>query len=369
MDIQPMHVWDPNLVHRVMRLKRTALERALGPHVCSGKSIYTLNEIDEDLVFKPKIQGEEYTIAINMDSCSVINLNNDAFSNKENDVKQQMINVIIKDAFRSTDLRQIGKTPRFFDTTNPIVMAREGLKIWSGFKASAYQSQMGCVLAIDNIFKFMSTKTCLDRLREINEKSHSKHQAEQICKLEFCGKPIIADWGNSRSYFVQDIDFETNPLKHEFVYNGQTINIATYFKNVYGKILRDVNQPLFVVKIADQTHYLPPEFCLVDGVSDSMKKSPGMREALKRTHITPEDKCGRIQKMADVLQAQKALKQWDLKIEAVPVEIRSRVMDAPKIFKGNQIIHVDENILRKLPIQKAVDLKHEQWIMIYAHGR
>jgi hypothetical protein len=73
--------------------------------------------------------------------------------------------------------------------------------------------------------------------------------------------------------------------------------------------------------------------------------------------------------MADVLQAQKALKQWDLKIEAVPVEIRSRVMDAPKIFKGNQIIHVDENILRKLPIQKAVDLKHEQWIMIYAHGR
>lgn len=110
---------------------------------------------------------------------------------------------------------------------------------------------MGCVLAIDNIFKFMSTKTCLDRLREINDKAHSKHQAEQVSKLEFCGKPIIADWGNSRSYFVQDIDFETSPLKHEFVYNGQTINIATYFKNVYGKTLRDVNQPLFVVKIAD----------------------------------------------------------------------------------------------------------------------
>ena len=63
---------------------------------------------------------------------------NGTFSNKENDVKQQIVNVIIKDAFRSTDLRQIGKTPRFFDTSNPIVMQREGLKIWSGFKASAY---------------------------------------------------------------------------------------------------------------------------------------------------------------------------------------------------------------------------------------
>lgn len=104
LDILPMHVWDPNLVHRVMKLKRTALERALGPHVCSGKSIYTLQEIEEDLVFKVKVQGEEYTIAINVDSCSVVNLN-DTFSNKDNDVKQQIINVIIKDAFRSTDLR------------------------------------------------------------------------------------------------------------------------------------------------------------------------------------------------------------------------------------------------------------------------
>lgn len=73
--------------------------------------------------------------------------------------------------------------------------------------------------------------------------------------------------------------------------------------------------------------------------------------------------------MADILKSQKALKQWDLKIEEVPVEIRSRVLDAPKIFKGNQIIHVDESVLRKLPIQKAVDLKFEQWVMVYQHGR
>lgn len=69
--------------------------------------------------------------------------------------------------------------------------------------------------------------------------------------------------------------------------------------------------------------------------------------------------------MATILQSQKALKQWDLKIEAVPVEIKSRVMDAPKIFKNNQVIHCDENVLRKLPIQKAVDLKYEKWVMVY----
>jgi hypothetical protein len=51
-----------------------------------------------------------------------------------------MINVIIKEAMRSTDLKQIGKAPRFFDVLNPIDLSEKGLKIWSGFKASAFNS-------------------------------------------------------------------------------------------------------------------------------------------------------------------------------------------------------------------------------------
>ena len=53
--------------------------------------------------------------------------------------------------------------------TNPIVLERQGLKIWSGFKASAFNSENGITLAIDSIFKFMSTTTCLSRMYEIKE--------------------------------------------------------------------------------------------------------------------------------------------------------------------------------------------------------
>lgn len=41
--------------------------------------------------------------------------------------------------------------------------------IWQGFKASAFQSQVGCTLVMDSIFKFMSTQTCLDRIIEIKQ--------------------------------------------------------------------------------------------------------------------------------------------------------------------------------------------------------
>jgi len=35
------------------------------------------------------------------------------------------------------------------------------------------------------------------------------------------------------------------------------------------------------------------------------------------------------------------------------------------IFKQNQVIHVNENVLRKLPIQKPVNLLKDEWIMVY----
>lgn len=42
-----------------------------------------------------------------------------------------------------------------------------GLRMWPGFKASAFAYQSGITLVIDNINKFMSTVSCLDRINEI----------------------------------------------------------------------------------------------------------------------------------------------------------------------------------------------------------
>ena len=60
------------------------------------------------------------------------------FENKDNEVSQNLINVILKQAFRETNLKQLGRSPRFFDVDNPVDLSRIGLKMWSGFKASAF---------------------------------------------------------------------------------------------------------------------------------------------------------------------------------------------------------------------------------------
>jgi len=54
---------------------------------------------------------------------------------------------------------------------------------------------------------------------------------------------------------------------------------------------------LFLVKISNRESYLPSEFCLVDGVPASVKKSMGMRDCLAKTRIDPAEKSKRIREM------------------------------------------------------------------------
>lgn len=112
--------------------------------------------------------------------------------------------------------------------------------------------------------------------------------------------------------------------------------------------------------------HLPPEFCLLDGVPDSVRKGREMREAMQTIRITPEEKIAKISKLRKELFAQKAIKDWGIMIEELPIELpRSCVLGAPAILQGNQVIHIDEAMMRNLAIATPKDLLQDQWIIMY----
>lgn len=86
---------------------------------------------------------------------------------EDHNVAHTLINIIIKEAFRQTHLRQIGKVPRFFDTSKAIKIKNVDLQIWPGFRASAFNYSSGLAIVIDNVNKFMSTTSCLQRIQDI----------------------------------------------------------------------------------------------------------------------------------------------------------------------------------------------------------
>ena len=94
-----------------------------------------------------------------------------------------------------------------------------------------------------------------------------------------------------------------------------------------------------------------------------------MRDALMRTKLSPSDRMDRIQKMLETLMAQKSIQSWGIKLEPAPSEVQSTVLGAAQIFSQDSVIHVNEQVLRKLPIQKAVDLTKDDWVLIYQEAK
>lgn len=76
---------------------------------------------------------------------------------------------------------------------------------------------------------------------------------------------------------------------------------------------------MFLIKAAGNEFYLPTEFCLLDGVPESVRKGAGMRDALAQTRIEPSEKIRRIQQMVQTLLSQKAMKDWNIVIENEPI--------------------------------------------------
>lgn len=83
-------------------------------------------------------------------------------------------------------------------------------------------------------------------------------------------------------------------------------------------------------------NYLPPEFCIIDGVPDSVRKGAGMRDALSRTRCNPMQKMDKIREMCDQLKTQKSMKDWNLQIEHTPVSIEGTILTTPQIINMNK---------------------------------
>ena len=70
----------------------------------AGRHILTLNEIPESLIWNIDFRGKNVQVKIDISTGKSIYLN-DEFVNKDNDIKQTVLNLIINQAFRETNLK------------------------------------------------------------------------------------------------------------------------------------------------------------------------------------------------------------------------------------------------------------------------
>ena len=91
----------------------------LGAYIPSGRMIFTMAPIQEDVQVETVFKGKPCLIIIEKSTETQTYLNAD-FINNQNSVVQGIFNIIFKTAFRQTHLRQIGRDPKFFDYNAPV---------------------------------------------------------------------------------------------------------------------------------------------------------------------------------------------------------------------------------------------------------
>ena len=94
-------------------------------------------------------------------------------------------------------------------------------------------------IVLDNINKFISNQSCLERITEINTNKFAKDKKADILR-EFQYKSVIGNWGHKKTYIVKDVLFTKNPMTYKFVNSkGDEMSIAQYFLKAYDMKITD----------------------------------------------------------------------------------------------------------------------------------
>jgi len=327
------------------------MDAILGLWVQSGRSVFTTTDLTESVYFTPIFRGIEYRVLIDVEHKTFFSGKN-VGKMEDHSVMHTLLNIIVKQAFRETNLRQIGRQPRFFDISKAIEVEGSGLQACPGFRASAYNYTSGLAIVIDNINKFISNKTCLERIHEIQDSPDIRDKESKILH-EFQFKTVIGTYGHKKTYFVENVDFNKTPVTMRFqTHDGKKVSIAEYFAKNYDLRVTDLKQPLFIIKINGKDCHIPPEFCTIDGVPQTIREDPRkMRDVLASCRKNPQQKFKAIENFSHDLFSQKALKDWGVIIDTEPMVINSSILPTPVIDMSNGRTQAcNDNTLRNLPI-------------------
>ncbi len=124
--VSPDHMSDSYIMQGLFKLLKKQLDAILGLYVQSGRSVFTTTDLTESVSFNPSFRSIDYRVLIDVESKTF-------FSGKsmgkmeDHNVMHTLLNIIVKQAFRETNLRQIGRQPRFFDVSKAIEVEGSGL--------------------------------------------------------------------------------------------------------------------------------------------------------------------------------------------------------------------------------------------------
>ncbi|KAH0944593.1 hypothetical protein HN011_003309 [Eciton burchellii] len=336
--IQRYHVdFAPREDHPIMRkgLLRTHKDK-LGLYIYDGTVMYTCIQLPKQMTFvsNRELDGKDITITIR-------------FVNKVSKAEIKIIQFfdnIMKECFNYLKLQQIGRN--FYDRSKKITLSEYKLDLWPGYAMSVRQYESNILMCTALTYKVMRTNTLWDTLNMYyceNKRMYKKNFSDAVIDT------VILTTYNNFIYRIEHVDFQTTP-EHTFkMKNGQDVTFVQYYKKKHNVVIKDVKQPMLVVKsrLKDRhvgpgdTIYLVPELCCATGLTDSMKNNYKLMSSLSlHTRLHPRSCIKKLMDFHEKLNLEHNVKKefakWDLKLDSNLLDIKARVLPSENITFGNR---------------------------------
>lgn len=146
------------------------------------------------------------------------------------------------------------------------------LQILPGFTALMRQYESDLLLRIDVTSKVLRKETVFDRLETFRSCRDASY--ESLVLAEVFGRNLITSY-NNKTYYIVNVDFQSNPMSTFTLKNGETTTYVDYYRKKYDITIKHMNQPMLISKASERvrdadcrvsTYALVPELCQLFGL-------------------------------------------------------------------------------------------------------
>ncbi|NXM66782.1 PIWL1 protein, partial [Serilophus lunatus] len=288
----------------------------------------------------------------------------------------QFYNIIFRRLLKMLNLQQIGRN--YYNPSDPVSMPNHRLMIWPGFSSSILQYEESIMLCADVSHKVLRGETVLDVMHSL----HSQVGVERFrdtCAKELIGLIVLTRY-NNRTYRIDDINWDGNPMGTFRKSDGSEITFMEYYKKQYSIDITDPKQPLLISQLKRNrgniqgTVVLIPELCCLTGLTDKMRTDFNMMKDLAiHTRLPPEQRQREIGRLLNYIQkddsVQKELRNWGLSFDYKSVAFWGRVVQGEKIFQSGNMFDYNPHFAdwsketRGAPLIRALSM--DNWLLIY----
>ena len=370
---------DIRIREKLFKVSNRKLKQIFGECFISGDSLYSMKKVEELHTIKSSLylKGKtDYTIEFNKYENEKIIKQEDIHKDP---LSKQFIELIINDILHANPKLEFYKGVFVISSDKKKVETDNvSITFYPGFTTSFMETDKGNFLNVTVKNKIIQNESIYDYLQQYN---YEDKNIQKKIKNNLKGRSFKVCYAK-RNYRIDDILFEKKrtPKEQTLLYEGKTRNLVDYYEIAHKLKIKDVNQPLILVKRTDSqgepiSLYFVPEFCSLAGLEDqAVKDGYFMKKLAELTKLEPYDRVSKTDEFLELLKYNKKDPEnpdkmtskeksdfYGIEVEPVNDLFTAYYMRDTKLIGGNnKDVHSND---RTFNVLKKKDLSN--WLCFY----